>query len=361
MPQVKAPKLNYQYGLGVGFAADSIKPPFFAPIGTSQAVISGDPIYSGRADLAGDPRLLSRLNRLSKRFAGRDSLSDWLRSVQAGGLAFVVPPRLKTPQSVRVFISLAGEDRRRVVVRVGAGSHLNLTLVQNGSADLVTLIEAWVEPGATLNMFRVQDLQGGTVVARVQTVVEAGGHYSHAECLFGGDYVSSLIQGDLVGAEASLATKAIVVGEGQERFDLAREAVVRAPGGRVDLQAASVLLGQSQVVDRSRITIPAGQAGSVAQQQADALLLSPQATYASQPELEVAEAEVECGHASAVGSLDPDKLFYLMSRGLTETAASRQLVQGFLDPTLQAMRRAGLREMVNCLVAKRFGLDRLDC
>lgn len=248
-----------------------------------------------------------------------------------------------------------------MAVVVGAGSELNLTVVQNGDADVTTLLEIWVGAGATLRTFRVQDFRSGSVVSRIQAAVGANASYTHAECLFGGDYTASTVQAKLIGQEASHTVQTLVLGSEREKFDLLRQATVNAPGGSVCLQTANVLMHHSQLVDRGLITIPAGKAGSKARQQAETLLLSPHATYASQPELEVAESEVECGHASSVGSLDQEQLFYLMSRGLDEATANRQLVQGFLEPILRKMRQAGLHEMVNCLVAKRFGLELLDC
>ena len=47
------------------------------------------------------------------------------------------------------------------------------------------------------------------------------------------------------------------------------------------------------------------------------------------PELEIFADDVKCAHGATVGQLDADELFYLRSRGLSESAARALLTYGF--------------------------------
>lgn len=67
----------------------------------------------------------------------------------------------------------------------------------------------------------------------------------------------------------------------------------------------------------------------------DALLLSDTAKAEAIPSLEIDENEVKAGHASTVGPVDEEQLFYLMSRGITLEEAKRLVVRGFLSPALE--------------------------
>lgn len=67
----------------------------------------------------------------------------------------------------------------------------------------------------------------------------------------------------------------------------------------------------------------------------DALLLSDTAKAESIPSLEIDENEVKAGHASTVGPVDSEQLFYLMSRGITRKEAETLVVRGFLHPVLE--------------------------
>jgi Fe-S cluster assembly protein SufB len=42
--------------------------------------------------------------------------------------------------------------------------------------------------------------------------------------------------------------------------------------------------------------------------------------------------EVDIGHEATVSKIGTEQLFYLMSRGLSETEASAMIVSGFVEP-----------------------------
>jgi len=64
------------------------------------------------------------------------------------------------------------------------------------------------------------------------------------------------------------------------------------------------------------------------------LVLSEGAEAHSVPNLEILANEVRCGHASAVGPIDPEQRYYLMSRGLDRARADRLQVRGFFEDVL---------------------------
>ena len=60
------------------------------------------------------------------------------------------------------------------------------------------------------------------------------------------------------------------------------------------------------------------------------LVLTPGAISDSEPNLEIENGNiVGAGHASSVGRFDDEELFYLESRGISETEARKLVVQGF--------------------------------
>lgn len=60
------------------------------------------------------------------------------------------------------------------------------------------------------------------------------------------------------------------------------------------------------------------------------LLLGQGARAVVIPELEIESNQVKVGHAAAVGKVDEEQLFYLMSRGLRQELAIKLLVDAFL-------------------------------
>jgi Fe-S cluster assembly protein SufD len=60
------------------------------------------------------------------------------------------------------------------------------------------------------------------------------------------------------------------------------------------------------------------------------MLLDRGATANCKPELEIYADDVKCAHGASVGELDPNQLFYAMSRGLDPASAKALLLEGFV-------------------------------
>jgi Fe-S cluster assembly protein SufD len=85
-------------------------------------------------------------------------------------------------------------------------------------------------------------------------------------------------------------------------------------------------------------------------------MLSRGAEIDTKPQLEIFADDVQCGHGTTVGQLDPDAMFYLRARGLGETEARRMLSLGFAAEVLDCVSVAGLRDQAVALLEQR-----LDC
>lgn len=85
----------------------------------------------------------------------------------------------------------------------------------------------------------------------------------------------------------------------------------------------------------------------------DALLLSKEAKAEAIPSLEIDENEVKAGHASTVGPVDPEQIFYLMSRGVTQEQAKRMIVQGYFTSVFPLL-PAKEQQALNTFFSKKF-------
>jgi len=69
----------------------------------------------------------------------------------------------------------------------------------------------------------------------------------------------------------------------------------------------------------------------------DALILDPQSRSDTYPYIEVDEDEVTVEHEASVSKIAEEQLFYLMSRGMTETEAAAMIVTGFIEPLVKEL------------------------
>jgi Fe-S cluster assembly scaffold protein SufB len=69
----------------------------------------------------------------------------------------------------------------------------------------------------------------------------------------------------------------------------------------------------------------------------DALILDENSTSETKPYMEVAERDAQIGHEATVSKVGEDQLFYLMSRGLSESQAMSMIVNGFIEPVVRTL------------------------
>jgi Fe-S cluster assembly protein SufD len=87
--------------------------------------------------------------------------------------------------------------------------------------------------------------------------------------------------------------------------------------------------GGAHAVFNGRILVREGAQRTNSAQQSRNLLLSDKARVDAKPQLEIFADDVKCAHGATVGQLEAEEVFYLRSRGLSESAARAMLTYAF--------------------------------
>lgn len=82
------------------------------------------------------------------------------------------------------------------------------------------------------------------------------------------------------------------------------------------------------------------------------LLLSPDATVFTKPQLEIFADDVKCSHGATIGQLSEEELFYLMSRGLSQGQSTQLLTYGFALEVIDNLPIESLRKQLSNEVDK---------
>jgi Fe-S cluster assembly protein SufD len=83
------------------------------------------------------------------------------------------------------------------------------------------------------------------------------------------------------------------------------------------------------------------------------VLLSDDAQMNTKPELEIYADDVKCSHGTTTGQLDPNALFYLKSRGLSDDNARKLLTTAFIHDVLEQVQNEAVRSYVVAELLKR--------
>jgi len=122
-----------------------------------------------------------------------------------------------------------------------------------------------------------------------------------------------------------------------------------------DQNYKGILTGHSRAVFNGKVYVAKAAQRTEAKQQNKNLVLSKNAEIDTKPQLDIYADDVICTHGATVGQLDEDALFYLATRGIDETEASRYLVQAFAADNLHQMTNITLSTWMSTLLNQQIG------
>ncbi|MBU0668052.1 SufD family Fe-S cluster assembly protein [Patescibacteria group bacterium] len=155
---------------------------------------------------------------------------------------------------------------------------------------------------------------------------------------------------ELTGAGAELDFLGMIVGTGSAQFELSTVGRHMAPNTKARFLLQSALFDKSCVDFFGNLIVePAAQLTDTDLRHRT-LLLSDGARAKSVPSLEILADDVKAGHASTIGRVDDELLFYFQSRGVDAQVATQLIVMGFFESQLSMISD----EQMRCDVRKKI-------
>ena len=137
------------------------------------------------------------------------------------------------------------------------------------------------------------------------------------------------------GAQGDILSIA-VASEGQHQ-DSGGKVIHLAPHTSSTIVAKSISKGGGRSSYRGLLKVVKGAHHVRSHVQCDALLLDEKSRTDTYPTVLVQEPCVEVGHEASVSNIQDDQMLYLGSRGITKSAASAMIVNGFIDPFIKLL------------------------
>jgi Fe-S cluster assembly protein SufD len=264
--------------------------------------------------------------------------------------AFCEPVEIDVPEGAEIRqIVVVHQSTRpdvasfpRLVVRARQAARLSVVEVHSSPAGLASLslpvTELVVGRDASVRHASVQVLGDASwQIARLASTVEQGGYLRAGTAAFGGDYSRLRVDTDLTGRGAHGDLYAGYFGSGKQLLDFRTFQDHTAADTTSNLLFKGALAGAGASVYTGLIKIRPQARGSQAFQTNRNIKLSDDAWAESVPNLEIENNEVQCSHASTVGPIDAEQLFYLESRGVPTERAERLIVKGAFDEVFDAL------------------------
>ena len=158
---------------------------------------------------------------------------------------------------------------------------------------------------------------------------------------------------DLVGEGAHAEVKIVAISSGKQTQGIDTRVTNKAP------HTIGHILQHGVIRERGALTfngighILKGAKGADAQQESRVLMLSDKARGDANPILLIDENEVTAGHAASVGRVDPEEMYYQMSRGQHKEEAERLVISGLIGSVLTEIPLEAVRkELVEVIEGK---------
>lgn len=195
--------------------------------------------------------------------------------------------------------------------------------------------EFYAGQGASLKIVSVQEWGRSTVqVGEDWARVGRDGRADWVTLTLGGKVSKMMVGSDVSAPNANAYLSGVFFAEGDQHFDQRTLQLHSAPDTYSNLLYKGAVKDRGHSVYQGVINAKPGAIRVDAYQMNNNLILNEGARADSLPGLEIDADDLKCSHGATMGSLDPEQLYYLRTRGLPELEARRLIVGGFFEEVI---------------------------
>ncbi|MDE6270124.1 MAG: Fe-S cluster assembly protein SufD [Muribaculaceae bacterium] len=312
--------------------------------------------------------LESHLGSLSARGDASAQLNTLL--AQDGVLVHVAAGvRVEKPlQLIGIFnAGVPSMAARRILVVLEAGASASLLVCdhsQRTDVDYLNceVVEIFLAAGARLDYCHIEAATARSArVSSLFAALDADAHLNLNGTTLSGGRTRNNYRVDLNAPGAELEMAGMVIAGDSQCGDNDTLVLHHADHCRSTQLFKYILGDEARGSFRGLVRVDHGATFTDAQQTNRNLLVSPDATMHTEPQLEIYCDEVKCGHGATTGQLDADALFYMRSRGIPEAEARMMLMQAFMADVIDTISIPTLRDRLRMLVERRLSGSHDNC
>lgn len=295
-----------------------------------------------------------------EKFSFSKELTETLKAFTNLSLDFVSTKE----NSLNKIVSLElNEENNQLVdiikIKAEENSTLNLALDYFSKEDVKgfrhTIIEVEAEENSNVKIFLSQRFS--LDILSIQSVyykVKKNANVEFIQVDLGSkeNYLSYI--GELAEKEANVSINSIYFGKNNQKLDFNYVANQIGQATNYDLSIKGALADRAQKTCRATIDFKRGSSTSKGSEQEYVTLLSDDIRNVAVPILLCTEDDVEGLHAASAGKIDEDILFYIMSRGFSETEAKRLILESKFAETIDLIDNEEIRKRVYTTLSKKL-------
>lgn len=264
-------------------------------------------------------------------------------AVWSGGSFVYVPKGVKVTLPVQAYFRINAENIgqfERTLIIADEGSYVHYVegctapIYQNDSDSLHSaVVEIFVKKGARVRYTTVQNWSNNVYnLVTKRARVEEDGFMEWIDCNIGSKLTMKYPSCFLMGKGARGEVLSIAFAGKNQHQDAGAKMYHFAPETKSRIVSKSISKDGGRTSYRGLVHVRPGAKKSSVYVSCDALILDEQSRSDTYPFMKMHESDIEVQHEATVEKLGEEKLFYLMSRGISKTDAEGLLVNGFIEP-----------------------------
>jgi Fe-S cluster assembly protein SufB len=267
-------------------------------------------------------------------------------AVWSGGSFVYVPPGVKVDLPLQAYFRLNEADsgqfeRTLIIIDEGAQAHY----VEGCTAPIYTtdsfhsgVIEIVVKKNARMRYTTIQNWSNNMYnLVTQRAMVHEGGTMEWVDANLGSKLTMKYPSCYLIGERAHGEILSLAFAANGQHQDTGGKVIHVAPNTSSKITSKSISKGNGRASYRGLLKVHPQAYNSRSNVVCDALLLDDTSRSDTYPYIEIDNEDVSIGHEASVSKVGEEQLFYLMSRGLTEEAATTMVVSGFIEPLVREL------------------------
>ena len=237
-----------------------------------------------------------------------------------------------------------------VLVESNVKAEIILTKLSNNDdvSYITDDIRVICKENSKVDIITVQNINKNSInIQRRKSLNQRDSSINWTDVCLGSKYTKSNIVTSLAGQGSNISNTVIFLASDSQKFDIYTASIHKAPQTVSNILTKGVLNNEAKALSRGLVKIEENAFNSNGYEKQEALLLSDKAEADAIPNLEIHNHDVRCTHGSTIGQIDKEKIFYLMSRGLNEEEAKKQIVEGYFLPVLEMFKDESIKEKIH--------------
>src|SRR6204780_771985 len=264
----------------------------------------------------------------------------------SGGSFIYVPPGVKVDMPLQAYFRINADNMgqfERTLIIADEGSQVHY--IEGCSAPAYStdslhsaVVELVALPGSRITYTTIQNWSTNVynlVTKRARAEAEAHGEWIDGN--IGSRLTIKYPSVYLMGPKASGEVLSVAYAGAGQHQDAGAKMFHVAPETTSTIVSKSISKDGGITTYRGKVHVDPGATGAKSFVRCDALLLDDDSTSETKPYMEIGERDARIGHEATVSKVGDDQLFYLMSRGLSESQAMGMIVNGFIEPVTRTL------------------------